>query len=410
MEELMCRHMRRRDLWALGIAGLVAMPLAYMTWHALLAPNANWVGPTGTHFGLDFVNFWSAGRLVLDGLVAQGYDPAAYKALLAIWFAPATVFTNLSYPPSLLPWLAPFAALPYFWAYALWAALGVAAFTGAALGRTPTRDDLPLCAVLLISPVVISNLVFGQIALIMTLLFIGAMRVLPVRPVLAGVLIGLLTMKPQLGVLLPVFLLAIGAWRTIAAATVTALALVGLSVALFGMAPWHAYVTDTMALQWSYILAMNDFYAIHMTTPYAALWTLGVPVQMALIGQWIASAAIAVVTVLVARSDAEWSLKVAILALGSIMVVPYSLGHDLALPLAALVWYWAARADAPPLAEIGLFAGLWLLPFPLTFLLQANGLPATEIVMGALYVMLAARAIDWRAAPWRRAVTTAHHA
>ena len=76
--------------------------------------------------------------------------------------------------------------------------------------------------------------------------------------------------------------------------------------------------------------------------------------------------------------------------------MPYSLGHDLAVPLAALVWYYSARTDEASHAELGLFASLWLLPFPLTFLVQANGLPLTEIVMVALYAMLAARAIDLR--------------
>ena len=397
--------MRREWLRVLGLAGLAALPFAYVTWRALLSPDANWVGPTGTHFGLDFVNFWSAGRLVLEGLVAQGYDPAAYKALLKGWFAPATVFTNLSYPPSLLPWLAPLAALPFYWAYAVWAVIGVAAFNLASLGRWPKRDDWQLSALLVMSPVVISNIVFGQIALIMTLLFVGAMRVLPTRPVLAGVMIGLLTMKPQLGVLLPVFLLATGAWRAMAAAAATAVALLAVSTAMFGVQPWLSYVFDTTKLQWSYILAMNDFFAIHMTTPYAALWTLGVPVQFALAGQWIVSGTIVVLTVLVARSSADWPLKVVVLALGSILAVPYSLAHDLAVPLAALVWYWDSRAEAPSRTELGLGGALWMLPFPLTFLLQANGLPVTEIVMLALYVMLAGRALGWRS--WQVSRTSA---
>ncbi len=385
--------MRRSVLLALFAAALAALPFAFATWRALLAPNADWVGPTGNHFGLDFVNFWSAGRLVLEGLVEKGYDPLAYKALLKDWFAPATGFTNLSYPPSLLPWLAPLAAIPYFWALALWSLAGVALFIAAALGRKPHQGDGPLIAALLISPVAISNLVFGQIALLVTALFIAAMRVLPARPVLAGVLIGFMTVKPQLGLLMPVFLLAIGAWRTIAAAGVTALALGALSVALFGLEPWRAYLTDTAELQWSYILAMNDFYAIHMTTPYAALWTIGVPVKAALTGQWLSSAAIVIITVLVARSQAEWALKVSLLALGSVMVVPYSLAHDLAMPLAALIWYFAARKDDPSPLELGLFGLLCLLPFPLTFLVQAMGLPVTEAVMVALYAALAVRAL-----------------
>ena len=385
--------MRRSVLLALFAAALAALPFAFATWRALLAPNADWVGPTGNHFGLDFVNFWSAGRLVLEGLVDKGYDPEAYKALLKGWFAPATGFTNLSYPPSLLPWLAPLATIPYFWALALWSLAGVALFIAAALGRRPQPGDWPLILALLISPVVISNLVFGQIALLVTALFIVAMRVLPSRPVLAGVLIGFMTVKPQLGLLIPVFLLTIGAWRTIAAAGVTALALGAISVALFGTEPWRAYLTDTAELQWSYILAMNDFYAIHMTTPYAALWTLGVPVKTALAGQGLTSAAVVVITALAARSTADWALKVSLLALGSVMVVPYSLAHDLAMPLAALIWYFATRKDEPSPLELALFGLLWLLPFPLTVLVQAMGLPVTEAVMFALYATLAVRAL-----------------
>jgi hypothetical protein len=386
-------YMRRSVLLALFAAALAALPFAFATYRALLLPNGDWVGPTGNHFGLDFVNFWSAGRLVLEGLVDKGYDPQAYKALLQGWFAPATGFTNLSYPPSLLPWLAPLALIPFLAAYVLWSAAGVGTFVAAAIGRTPQKSDWPLVLALVISPVVISNIVFGQIALLVTGLFIAAMRLMPARPVLAGVLIGCMTVKPQLGLLIPVFLLALGAWRTIAAAGVTTAALGAISIALFGIEPWRAYLTDTAGLQWSYILAMNDFYAIHMTTPYAALWTVGVPVKTALSGQWLASAAIIVITVLVARSKADWALKVSVLAMGSVMVVPYSLAHDLAMPLAALVWWFSVRTDEPPPLETGLLGLLWMLPFPLTFLVQAMGLPVTEIVMIALYSALTVRAM-----------------
>lgn len=388
--------MRRLPLTVFCIATALALPFALIAWHGFFAPDANGVMATGTHVGLDFVNFWSAGRLALEDLVTQGYDPASYKALLATWFAPATVFTNLSYPPSLLPWLAPFALLPFSVAYVLWALMGAAAFIWAALGHWPTRRDAPLVAVLLFAPVVVSNVIFGQIALIMGALFIGALRVLPTRPILAGVLFGLLTLKPQIAVLLPLFLIALGAWRTLAAMTATALALVLVSMALFGIEPWQAYLTDTAQLQWSYILAMDDFYAIHMTTPYAALWSLGTPTEFALAGQWLVSAAIVVATVIVTQSQAELPLKAVVLTLGSLMVVPYALAHDLAVPLAALIWYWRERRDAPSPIELTLGGLLWLLPFPLTFLLQHQGIPATQLMMLGLYAWLVATALGWQ--------------
>ena len=57
---------------------------------------------------------------------------------------------------------------------------------------------------------------------------------------LAGILFGLLTYKPHLGVVVPFALLALGAWRTIAAATVTAILLIAASVAMFGLDAWRA--------------------------------------------------------------------------------------------------------------------------------------------------------------------------
>jgi hypothetical protein len=58
-----------------------------------------------------------------------------------------------------------------------------------------------------------------------------------------------------------------------------------------------------------------------------------------------------------------------------------------------LVWWFSVRTDEPPPLETGLLGLLWMLPFPLTFLVQAMGLPVTEIVMIALYSALTVRAM-----------------
>ncbi len=401
--------MRREWQIVLLVSGILALPFAISSWNALFAPNAQWVTPTGCYFGLDFVNFWSAGRLVLEGLVARGYDPEAYRALLSQWFAPLN-FTNLSYPPSLLPLLAPLAMLPYLAAYSVWQLAGVTAFIHACLGRGPRRDDLPLIAALVIAPVLISNLVFGQIALFMCALFVGALRAMPSRPVVAGVLFGLMTVKPQLGVLVPFFLLATGSWRTIAAACVTAVTLFAVSALSFGLGPWHAYFTDTARLQWSYIMSMSDFYAVHMMTPYAAMWSVGVAIPEALKGQWLISAAIVLVTVLSARSKASWPLKSVILAIGTVLAVPYSLAHDLAVPLAALVWYLSSENAKPGWPQMLLVGALWMLPFPLSFILQIGHLPLTQVLLAALYVVLVGKAFAAEPAAATSNSTVAHAA
>lgn len=66
-------------------------------------------------------------------------------------------------------------------------------------------------------------------------MLIGIFAFLDRRPLLAGLLVGLLTIKPQFGVLIPVLLIASGRWRVFTVATVTALALAAAAVMLFGM-------------------------------------------------------------------------------------------------------------------------------------------------------------------------------
>jgi hypothetical protein len=67
--------------------------------------------------------------------------------------------------------------------------------------------------------------------------------------VVAGVLVGLLTVKPQLGMLFPFALIASGRWRVFGWAAVTALTLFAVSVALGGEVIWHDYIAKALPLQ-----------------------------------------------------------------------------------------------------------------------------------------------------------------
>ena len=85
-------------------------------------------------------------------------------------------------------------------------------------------------------PAVMWNMLVGQNGFL-TAALIGLMLLtLDTRPIAAGVLLGLLTYKPQFGILFPIVLAANGQWRVIAAASVTTAALVAASAAVFGVA------------------------------------------------------------------------------------------------------------------------------------------------------------------------------
>jgi hypothetical protein len=106
------------------------------------------------------------------------------------------------------------------------------------------------------------------------------------------------------------------------------------------------------------------------------------------------SATIAVTALLAARSAAAWPLKCAVIACGSVLMVPYVLAYDLAVPYAALIWH--LREDRPDASAggVALVGLLWALPFALGIAAQIYGIPLLPLVLLAAYVWLVSRALN----------------
>ncbi len=380
---------------AMLYGALLALPAAMLVVAQSFWPNADLFQPNGFYLGSDFVNYWTGGRLTLAGRADVVYDLVRYNAHLRDGFSPELRLMNFSYPPHALIVLAVVGAFPYLVVLPLWSLAGAAGFIAVALGRWPGRQDGRLLWALALAPVLWVNIVFGQFGLLLALLFVGALRALPVRPILAGVLIGALTIKPQLGLLLPLMLVLTHSWRAFAAAALTALALVALSVAVLGVEPWQVYLADTVPFQWRFLEVMNGFYRFQMITPYAALWFLGLPVGAALAGQWVISVLVAIAAVAVIRGEASWPLKATVVAFGSVLMVPYVLAYDLAIPFAALVWY---LRDGRPRAEpfgVAAVGTVWALPFGLGILSQTQGLPLLPLALLVVYIWVVGEALGW---------------
>jgi len=391
--------MRGPYLKALLAGALLALPASLIIIAELSWPEAGLLQRNHFYLGTDFVNYWSGARLAISGAVDVVYDLPRYFAVLRQWFSPEMRGMNFSYPPHALLLLAAFGALPYLAALVLWSLTGVCAFIAVALGRLPRREDATLLLAIVLAPVVWVNVVLGQFGLFLAALFVGALRALPARPVLAGVLIGALTVKPQLGLLLPLTLLLLRAWRAFFAATVSAVVLIGVSIAAFGLEPWRVYIADTMPYQWHFVGVMDGFYRFQMTTPYTVLWFAGLPVEAALALQVVVSLVIAAALCAALRSEACWPLKAATVAFGSVLMVPYVLAYDLAIPLAALVWWLRDGEPRVDAAGLVLVAAVWALPFGLGTLVQTQGLPLRPLVLLACYAWLVSQALGWR---WMR--------
>jgi hypothetical protein len=190
----------------------------------------------------DFANLWGGGTLARSGQVAALFDVDAYRA----WFR-ASVNAHLadqewSYPPSLLLIGVPLSLLPLYPGFVAWTAGNLAAFFAAVrAGGVGTAAAL----LALLSPAAFVNAEFGQNGALTAALLAGGLLLAGRRPLLAGMLFGLLTIKPHLGLLVPVCLLASGNWRAIAAASATACILAGATGLLFGFDVWTSFLTVT---------------------------------------------------------------------------------------------------------------------------------------------------------------------
>jgi hypothetical protein len=195
----------------------------------------------------DFAMIWAAQQ------TSQPYSPAALDHVLG---AAGHFFP---YPPTTLVLTLPFQAIPYHAAYLAWAVLSACAFTYALRTR--------LAPLALLTPAVILAALNGQTTLLMAALLASA-AALENRPIASGVLYGLAAgLKPQIGLLLPVFLLAAGQWRTILAALVTASVLTGASVALYGLHIWTDWARSLPA--W---LSANDAVWAHRYLSLPGVW------------------------------------------------------------------------------------------------------------------------------------------
>jgi Glycosyltransferase family 87 len=69
----------------------------------------------------------------------------------------------------------------------------------------------------------------------------GTLYLIPIRPVLAGICLGLLSYKPQYGLLFPLVLIAASQWRVFFSAGATAILLAFVSWLAFGTESWQAF-------------------------------------------------------------------------------------------------------------------------------------------------------------------------
>lgn len=330
----------------------------------------------------DFLGFWSYPRFVPRLGV---YDPDAMMRFQQTLYPGFRSYYPFTYPPDFLLLTGWLGALPYGAARAVWLLAGLASFAVAGWAILRTRTGV---LVLLASPASLLCIVLGQSSFFIGALLLGGLAALPRRPVLAGLLFGLLTIKPQMGLLLPVLLLARGEWRAIAAACTSAALLVAVSALMLPAELWRLWFTSLPQIQHDYFSGVTNLNI--MITPAANALHLGAPAGAALVLQAGCALAAALCCWVSARRG-TYRAAIAVLLAASFIAQPHAYAYDLVtLPAALLLGLRAA-----PFWALALGAVLYIAP--LALLSPWAGLFVAAPLLGALTAILTWLALTPRA-------------
>jgi len=360
---------------------------------------AVWIGMSdglidanGKPIGTDFSNVYAAGELTLKGTPEAAYDPASQHGAERQVFGGRDVpFYGWHYPPLFLFAAAALALLPYGWALFAWMALTLPAY----LAVIRTIVPRPETAVLALAfPAVFVNLGHGQNGFLTAALLGGALLLLDRKPILAGVLIGLLAYKPQFGVLIPLVLAATGRWRAFAAAGAAVIAACAATYAVFGVESWLAFAESTGFTR-AVVLEAGGTGWHKIQSIFSAMRMWGGSVESAYAAQFAMGAAVAASLVWLWRSVAAFPLKAAALATGSLLATPYVLDYDmvvLALPIAFVAAHGLDKGFRD--YEISILAAAWVAPLIARSIAEFLSLPLGLVAMSTLYALIIARAIS----------------
>ena len=226
----------------------------------------------------------------------------------------------------------------------------------------------------------VMNVIYGQVGLLCTSLVLLTLAWRGTRPVLAGVALGLLSFKPQLGVLLPLLLLAEKRYRTLGWAALTTLGMGLLSLLVWGPGLWQDFFA-MMALRSEFMTTNPSLLFTISMSIYASLRNLAMAADGALAAQAVTGLAILIWIWPVFRNASE-SRKLMTLCFAAFLVTPYSLIYDMAL-LAAPMGLMLAHAERNTAGRGELLAMMLLLMLPLAGLLaQISHIPYSVIAMG----------------------------
>lgn len=322
--------------------------------------------PGGFPVGRDFLNTWMGGRSAFSSGPADWFDSDVYMAaILKVTGIPNLAPLYWSYPPHLLFLIWPFGLLEFLPSYMVWCVVGLAFYLWAAVAGGVDRKYWLFLAV---APAVTVNVFLGQNGSLTAALLIGGLANLDRRPIIAGILFGILTIKPQFGLLLPVLLVLSGHWRVISSAVATTVLLVAATAIWFGPDIWIQYFHKVVPQQ-HYLLNVASIMGWPIvSSAFVNARLIGLPDNCAWVVQGATSACAFGAVVWTFWRKRDRVLSQALYVTATFLFSPWMMNYDM------VVFGWVVallrQRGNETFVDQCLSLALWMLPilmFPLGF-------------------------------------------
>jgi len=298
--------------------------------------------------GTDFLHFYTLGSLALQSRGDLLYDMQSQSGVAQRLLPDAAgSFYVPLYGPQISLLFAPFAELPYGWALAAWLGLNVLIYAlccYAVWRRCPSLQSQPrtVLTLAIAFPGFFFLLAWGQSSgLALACFTLAYLALCSGHPFLAGLAVGSLIFKPQLGLAAAVVFVLARAWKVVAAAVASALSQLAVG--------WLHYGTQIMQDYLRALMHLRDVLPLLEPRPYQmhslrSFWLLLLPWPGVAFGLYVATALLVLAIVVRCwQSKAPAEIRFSALLFATVLVAPHLTVYDLAIlaPAFLLLGGWA---------------------------------------------------------------------
>lgn len=338
----------------------------------------------GTPVGADFAAYWAVSALCLQGTPAAVYNPTKLNAAIRKLTGTDTYKQCWNYSPSALLIMLPLALLPYYVSLLLWLSITLG---GALLVLRRVSPHPATMKLALAFPGTFQNFMQGQNGFLSAGFLGGGLLLLNRLPFVGGLLLGLMSYKPHLAVLIPIALIGGKKWKALSGAAVATVSMIILSALVFGLGIWITF--------WKYLFVVppillnsSEFWP-KMATTFTSVRLLGGSYGIAWILQGMVIVAAAGAVFWIWWRKAPYPICASALVFGTLLATPYAFDYDLFILSLPIAWMgWEGNKYGWRSEEKLILSVAWLSPFIVPVLAMATGFQVGPIILGAFLILL----------------------